>query len=115
MAGVIISDGNDNAHIQCPQCKSRPSVACLKHSEAAALPSQQKHIEEFHAVEAAKCAAEIQTPISQVRTQRSTPPESFCTTPSGVDVTDDEEGWDNLILEEEEDEVSEFEMELDSD
>jgi hypothetical protein len=33
----------------------------------------------------------------------------------GVDVTDDEEGRDNLILEEEDDKASEFEMELDLD
>ena len=33
---------------------------------------------------------------------------------SGVDAADDEEGWDSLILEED-DEASEFEMELDSD
>jgi hypothetical protein len=33
---------------------------------------------------------------------------------SGDDVADDEEGWDSLILEEEDDEASEFEMELDS-
>jgi hypothetical protein len=72
MADVIISDGNDNAHVQHPQCKSRPSVALLKHLEAAALPSQQKCIEEFCAAEAAKCAAKIQTPIAQVHAQCST-------------------------------------------
>jgi hypothetical protein len=84
MAGVIISDGNDNAHVQCPQHKSRPSVALLKHLEAASLPlpSQQKHIEEFRAAEAAKHVAEIQTPIAQVHAQHSTPTESSHTTPS---------------------------------
>jgi len=82
MAGVIVSDGDDDAHVQRPQRKSRPSAALLEHSEAAALPSQQKRIEEFCAAEAAKRAAEIQAAIAQVRAQRSTPPESSCTTPS---------------------------------
>jgi hypothetical protein len=55
MAGVIISDGNDDAHVQCPQCKSRPSVALLKHLEAAALPSQWEHMEKFCAVDCQMC------------------------------------------------------------
>jgi hypothetical protein len=33
----------------------------------------------------------------------------------GVDVTDDEEGWDDLILEKEDDNAFEFEMKLDLD
>ena len=82
MAGVIVSDGDDNTHVQRPQRKSRPSAALLEHSEAAALPSQQKRIEEFRAAEAAKRAAEIQAAIAQVRAQRSTPPESSRTTSS---------------------------------
>jgi hypothetical protein len=45
--GVIISDGEDNARIQCPQWKSKSTAALLKHSEAAALPSQQQCVEEF--------------------------------------------------------------------
>jgi hypothetical protein len=72
MVGVIISDGNDDAHVQHPQCKSRPSVALIEHLETATLPSQQKHTEEFHAVEAAKCVAEVQTQIAQVHAQHST-------------------------------------------
>jgi hypothetical protein len=43
MAGVIISDGNDDAHVQCPEHKSRPSVALLEHSEEAALGTIPMH------------------------------------------------------------------------
>jgi hypothetical protein len=39
--GVIISNGKDDACIQCTQWKSKPTAALLEHLEAAALPSQQ--------------------------------------------------------------------------
>jgi hypothetical protein len=38
---------------------ANPTAALLEHSEAAALPSQHRHIEEFRAAEAARHAAEI--------------------------------------------------------
>lgn len=62
---VIISDSKEDAHIQCPQCKSKPSAALLKHSEAAALPLQQRHVKKFH-------AAETQSAIDQL--QHAQPP-----------------------------------------
>ena len=42
MVDVIICNGEENAHIQHLQCKPKPIAALLKHSEAAALPSQQE-------------------------------------------------------------------------
>jgi hypothetical protein len=36
MVGVIISDGEEDARIQHSHRKSKPTVALLKHSEAAA-------------------------------------------------------------------------------
>jgi hypothetical protein len=36
MVGVIISDGKEDACIQCSQYKLKPTAAHLKHSEAAA-------------------------------------------------------------------------------
>ena len=67
MAGVIVSDGDDDAHVQRPQRKSRPSAALLEHSEAAALPSQQKRVEEFRAAEATRRTAERQAAIDQLK------------------------------------------------
>jgi hypothetical protein len=65
MVDVIISNGEEDARIQCLQRKLKPTAALLKHSEAAVLPSQQQHISEFHAAEAARCAAEIRSAIDQ--------------------------------------------------
>jgi hypothetical protein len=45
--GVTFSDGEYDACIQCPQWKSKPTAALLKHSEAATLPLQQQCVEEF--------------------------------------------------------------------
>lgn len=58
-------------------------MALLEHSEAVALPLQQRHIEEFRAAEAPRHAAEIQFAINQVRAQPPTDrSESPCTAPS---------------------------------
>jgi hypothetical protein len=38
MVGAIISDGEEDARIQCLQHKLKPTAALLKHLEAAALP-----------------------------------------------------------------------------
>jgi hypothetical protein len=72
MVGVIISDGEEDARIQRPQRKSKPTAALLEHSEAAALPSQQRRVEEFCAAEAARRAAEIRSAIAQIRVQPPT-------------------------------------------
>jgi len=72
MVGVIISDGEEDARIQRPQRKSKPTAALLEHSEAAALPSQQRRVEEFRAAEAARRAAEIRSAIAQIRVQPPT-------------------------------------------
>jgi len=71
MVGVI---GEEDARIQRPQRKSKPTAALLEHSEAAALPSQQRRVEEFRAAEAARRAAETWYAIDQVRAQPPTNP-----------------------------------------
>src|SRR5882762_6968592 len=73
MAGTTPSDGEDGAHNQRPKSKSRPTAAPLEHSEAPALPSQQKHINEFCAAKAARSGA-TRTPtqaINQVQSRSS--------------------------------------------
>ncbi|KAG1793081.1 uncharacterized protein HD556DRAFT_1527610, partial [Suillus plorans] len=45
-----------------PVRKTKPTAALLQHAEKAALPSQTKAINEFHAAEAAKRAAERLSP-----------------------------------------------------
>ena len=72
MVGVIISDGEEDARIQRPQQKSKPTAALLEHSEAAALPSQQRRVAEFRAAEAARRAAEIRSAIAQIHVQPPT-------------------------------------------
>jgi hypothetical protein len=74
MVGVILSDGEEDAHVQRPRRKQRPSAALLAHSEAAAIPSQQKRIEEFRAAEAARRAAEINAALEQVRNSTHSEP-----------------------------------------
>jgi hypothetical protein len=85
MVGAIISDGEEDVCIQRPQHKSKPTAALLEHSEAATLPSQQRHINKFHAAEAARRAAETRSAIDQVRAQPPSDPsdsESPHATPS---------------------------------
>jgi hypothetical protein len=48
------NDRGEGARIARPQRKSRSTAALLEHSEAPALPSQQKHIDEFRAAEAVR-------------------------------------------------------------
>ena len=58
MVGTILTDGEDEPHIERPHRNPKPSAALLAHSEQAALPSQQKVVNDFCAAEAAKRAAE---------------------------------------------------------
>jgi hypothetical protein len=107
MAGTIINDGEDTC-VQHPQHKSRPTTVLLKHSEAPALPSQQKHVEEFCAAEAARQAAEIQIAVDWVWAQPLlNSSESHCATPSdgssippspgrqSIHEFDSDDGYDN--------------------
>jgi hypothetical protein len=59
MAGTILSDSDDKPRLVRPARKIKPSAALLEHSEKAALPSQTKAINAFHAAEAAKHGSHI--------------------------------------------------------
>jgi hypothetical protein len=64
MTGTVLTDGEDEPHVVRPICKIKPTTALLQHSEKAALPSQTKAINDFHAAEAAKCASEVSQPAA---------------------------------------------------
>lgn len=64
-----------------PVRKTKPTAALLQHAEKAALPSQTKAINEFHAAEAAKHAAERLSPETTESPSTSPIPPS----PSAVD------------------------------
>ena len=69
----------EGARISRPQRKSRPTAALLEHSEAPALPSQQRHIDEFHAAEAVKHVQPQAVDEAQIH---QTQPQSSHATPS---------------------------------
>ena len=60
MAGTVLTDGEDEPRVERPIRKIKPTAALLQHAEQAALPSQQKAVDDFRAVEAAKRAAKRQ-------------------------------------------------------
>jgi hypothetical protein len=76
MAGIR----EGGARISRPQRKSRPTAALLEHSEAPALPSQQKCIDEFRAAEAVRNAEPH--PADEVQIHHQTRTQSSHATPS---------------------------------
>ncbi|KAG1873554.1 hypothetical protein DFJ58DRAFT_721838 [Suillus subalutaceus] len=69
-------------HVGCPVRRTKPTAALLQHAEKAALPSQTKAINKFHAAEAAKCAVEHISTSSPTETAKS--PSPTPSTPSTV-------------------------------
>ncbi|KAG1838015.1 hypothetical protein DFJ58DRAFT_846224 [Suillus subalutaceus] len=65
-----------------PVCRTKPTATLLQHAEKAALPSQTKAINEFHAAEAAKRAIEHISTSSPTDTAKS--PSPMPSTPSTV-------------------------------
>jgi len=76
MTGMILTDSEDEPRIEHPVPKTKPTTALLQHSEKAALPSQTKAINDFRAVEAAKCAAEVKQAVDAIHANQSTTPNS---------------------------------------
>jgi len=76
MAGVVLTDGEDEPRIERPQRNPKPSATLLAHSEQATLPSQQKAINTFRAAEAAKRAAETALALNALRASPDTAPSS---------------------------------------
>ena len=59
MTGTFVTDGEKEPHVKHPVCKTNSTAILLQHSEKATLSSQTKAVNKFHAVEAARHAAEI--------------------------------------------------------
>jgi hypothetical protein len=59
MVGTVVDDSRRPIN-QRPVRKIRPTAALLQHAEKAALPSQQRTIDDFHNAEAAKHAKTAQ-------------------------------------------------------
>ena len=79
MATTIPTNGED-AHER-PRHHPAPSAALL--AGQATIPSQLKAVEEFRALEAAKCAAAIALAIEEAGASTPTPPSSRATSPVG--------------------------------
>jgi hypothetical protein len=64
MTGTIHTDSEDAPLVvhPCPICRTKLTATLLQHSEKAALPSQTRAINKFHAAEAAKCAPDVSAP-----------------------------------------------------
>ncbi|KAG1793356.1 uncharacterized protein HD556DRAFT_1527592 [Suillus plorans] len=69
-------------HVARPVRKTKPTATLLQHAEQAALPSQTKAINEFHAAEAAKCAAEHTSTSSTTEITQSPPTSPIPSAPS---------------------------------
>ncbi|KAG2040831.1 hypothetical protein BDR03DRAFT_979696 [Suillus americanus] len=75
MVSTIHTDNKDESRVVVhPVRKTKPTAALLQHSEKAALPSQTKAINNFHAAEAAKLATERQ--LVSAETKISPAPEN---------------------------------------
>ncbi|KAG1733361.1 uncharacterized protein EDB91DRAFT_1084420 [Suillus paluster] len=68
---IYVGINDAKHHVERPICKMKPTAALLQHAKKAALPSQTKVINEFHAVEAAKRAAEHTSTSSPTETTQS--------------------------------------------
>lgn len=85
MTDTVHTDGKDEPYVVHLIYKIKPSATLLQHSEKAALPSQTKIINEFHAAEAAKHASEaaLTMPIpSAPSTPLAPPPSNKCMHPN---------------------------------
>jgi hypothetical protein len=58
MTRTAHTDSEGEPRVERPARKTKPTATLLQHAERAALPSQQKAINEFHAAEAKKRAAD---------------------------------------------------------
>ena len=76
MIGTVLTDGEDNPRVEWPAHKTKPTTVLLQHSRKAALPSQQKAIDDFCASEAAKRAAECDAARAALQSSPSTPSSS---------------------------------------
>ena len=56
----------DDTPLKRPSRNPKPTATFLKHSEGAALPSQQRKVNEYRAAEAAKRAEKIKNPEPEI-------------------------------------------------
>jgi hypothetical protein len=70
MAGTILTDGEDESHVERPVRRPKPTTTLLQ-SEEPALPFQQKAIQAFLAAEATKHATGRQLAIGAVQTNQT--------------------------------------------
>jgi hypothetical protein len=87
MVNVVLTDGEEDAHLGHPKRNSKPSAALLNDPKQATLPSQQQAIENFRIVEAARRAAETKLAIETEAINVISSPNSSCSSspvaPSG--------------------------------
>ena|SRR5882762_9586571 len=63
MVNVVLTDGEEDAHLGRPKRNPKPLAALLNDPKKATLPSQQQAIENFRIAEAARRAAETKLAI----------------------------------------------------
>ena len=95
---MVGTAGKNDQRAERPVRKTKPTAILLQHSEKAALPSQQKAINNFRAMEAAKQAAEhdnaavqstLSTPTSwESSFVPSTPPATLASQITDADIWD---------------------------
>jgi hypothetical protein len=83
MAMTIPTNGKEALHDEHPRRNPAPSTALL--AGQATLPSQQKAVDEYRALEAAKRAAAISLAVKDLHTP---PPSSRATSPVGSESSD---------------------------
>jgi len=83
MATTIPTNGKEALHDERPRRNPAPSAALL--AGQATIPSQQKAVDEFRALEAAKRAAAISLALKDLHGNTPTPNSSRATSPVGSD------------------------------
>jgi hypothetical protein len=87
MAMTIPTNGKEALHDEHPQCNPALSTQLLEVN--ATLPSQQKAVDEYRALEAAKRAAAISLAVKDLHANTPTPPPSSrATSPVGSESSD---------------------------
>jgi hypothetical protein len=73
MVNVVLTDGEEDAHLRRPKRNPKPSATLLNDPDQATLPSQQQAIENFCIAEAARRTAETKLAIEAIRKATLTP------------------------------------------
>jgi hypothetical protein len=82
MVNVVLTDGEEDAHLRRPKRNLKPSATLLNDPDQATLPSQQQAIENFRIAEAARRAAETKLAIETARKATLTPNSSRGSSPA---------------------------------